>query len=191
MFTLDRETKLRMSGWLVHLVGVTSVLGGFALYHLVVAALILHEQQQIAIETADKERYVARKDIVHEEFDQYTARLTELMNNAETMRQRIPEQPQEAEFLKQVSQVADEHGVKIIKYDRGSLQRKGTHCEFDVRLSCEGNYPAICAFLDRLARLSRVTTVQSLTLTSSQADTYPFELSLLLYYGTQGTPHNG
>lgn len=191
MFARDREATLRITGWFIHLVGTVCLLGGIAVYHFVVAELIADEQERIADETAEKERFVARKDIVAEDFDQYTARLAELKKNAETMRQRIPEYPQEADFLRQISQVADQEGVKIIKYDRGSLQRKPTHSEFDVRLSCEGDYRAVCGFLDRLAKLSRVATVQSITLTSANAEQYPFELSLLLYYAAQGaTDHS-
>ena len=186
MFTPDREQNLKITGWGIHLAGIALLLGGVSLYQFVIAALIMNEKEQIATETAEKERFVARKGIVEEEFNQYTDRLADLKKHAETMRQRIPEQPYEADFLRQISQVADEQGVKIIKYDRGSLQRKPTHSQFDVRLSCEGNYAAICGFLDRLAKLSRVATVQSMTLNSNTNGVYPFDLSLLLYYAAQG-----
>ena len=186
MLSTDREQNLKLTGWIIHLAGIALLLGGIAVYEYVVAALIVREQEQIALETAEKERFVARKGIIEEEFNQHTDRLRELKTNAETMRQRIPEQPLEADFLRQISQVADDEGVKIIKYDRGSLQRKPTHSQFDVRLSCEGNYVALCGFLERLAKLSRVATVQTMTLTSDADGIYPFDLSLLLYYAAQG-----
>jgi len=102
-----------------------------------------------------------------------------------TMRQRIPEHPREAEFLKQVTQAADDEGLKIHNYARGNLDQKPTHAEFTVQLSCEGNYKSIVGFLDRLAKLSRVATVQRLTLSAGNVETYPFDLTLLLYYGAQ------
>jgi Tfp pilus assembly protein PilO len=186
MFKSDRERNLQFTGWAIHLAGVAALLSGIAGYEFVVETLIVREREQIALETAEKERFVARIDIIEEEFNHYSDRLTELRTNAGTMRQRIPEQPFEADFLRQISQVADQEGVKIVKYDRGSLQRKPTHSEFDVRLSCEGNYTAVCGFLDRLAKLSRVATVQTMTLTSNAEGVYPFDLSLLLYYAAQG-----
>ena len=69
----------------IHLAGIASLLGGIGMYQLVVAALIVHEQEQIALETAEKERFVARKDIIEEEFNEHSERLRELKRNADTI----------------------------------------------------------------------------------------------------------
>ncbi len=191
MLSRDRERNLRLTGWLIHLAGVLSLAVGVGLYKAVVSALIDREQLEIAAEAQDKEQFLARADDVRIEHKRLTEQLARLETNAVTMRQRIPEQPREAEFLKQVTQAADEEGLKIHKYERGSLDRKSTHAEFSVNLACEGDYRAIVGFLDRLARLSRVATVQSMNLTSSTTDSYPFNLSLLLYYGAQAAEAKG
>lgn len=191
MLSGDREKNLRLTGWVIHLAGLLTIVAVVGLYQVVVSALIAREQQEIASEAADKEQFLAQTDDVRAEHKQLTERLEQLETNAVTMRFRIPEQPREAEFLKQVTQAADEEGLKIHKYERGTLDRKSTHAEFNVRLSCEGDYRAIVGFLDRLARLPRVATVQSMSLAAGTADTYPFDLSLLLYYGAQAAEAKG
>jgi type IV pilus assembly protein PilO len=185
MLSGDREKRLRITGWLIHLTGFFGIVIFVGLYQVVVSALIAHEKQEIASEASEKEQFLTRSDEITGEHKQLTEQLERLEKNAVTMRFRIPEHPREAEFLKQVSQVADEEGLKIHKYERGSLDRKSTHTEFNVKLSCEGEYFAIVGFLDRLAKLPRVTTVQSMTLTAGTTTKYPVDLSLLLYYGAQ------
>lgn len=185
MFSRDRNQDLRLMNCVIQLSGALSLIAGGALYQTVVSALVDREKREIVAESAEKERFLARAGEVRVEHKNLTAKLEQLETNAVTMRQRIPEQPREAEFLKQVAQAADDEGLKIHRYERGSIDRKLTHSEFTVRLSCEGDYRAIVGFLDRLAKLSRVATVHSMSLTSGTTETYPFDLSLVLYYGAQ------
>jgi Tfp pilus assembly protein PilO len=185
MLSADRNKELRLMSWLIHLGGVVGLATGVGLYQAVVSALIVREQHEIALESADKEQFLSQADEVRVEHKQLTERLAQLETNAVTMRQRIPEQPREAEFLKQITQAADDEGLKIHRYERGSLERKSTHSEFTVRLSCEGDYHAVVGFLDRLAKLSRVASVQTMSLTAGNTEIYPFDLSLVLYYGAQ------
>ena len=185
MFSGDREKNLWLTGKLIHLAGFFGLVAVVTLYQLVVSALIAHEQHVIAAESSEKEQFLARADEIRAEHKQLTNRLEKLETNAVTMRYRIPEHPREAEFLKQVTQAADEEGLTIHKYERGTLDRKPTHSEFSVKLSCEGHYAAIVGFLDRLSQLPRVATVQNMNLSAGITGTYPFDLSLLLYYGAQ------
>ena len=191
MLSRDRYQDLRRLNWLVHLAGVLSLVAGGGLYEAVVSSLIDREKREIAAESAEKEKFLAHAHQVRVEHKTLTTRLEQLETNAVTMRQRIPEQPREAEFLKQVTQAADDEGLKIHRYERGSIDRKPTHSEFTVRLSCEGDYRAIVGFLDRMAKLSRVATVHAMGLTSGSTATYPFDLSLVLYYGAQTSEKRG
>lgn len=191
MLPTDREQNLRMTGWLIHAAGFLGIIAVVALYQIVVSALIAREKQDIAAESFEKTQFLSHAEAIRAEHERLTAQLERLETNAVTMRLRIPEHPREAEFLKQLTQAADDEGLKIHKYERGSLERKPTHSEFHVKLSCEGDYRAIVGFLDRLAKLPRAVTVQSMNLTAGTADTYPFELSLLLYYAAQAAEAKG
>lgn len=187
MFSRDRDVELRYLKWLIQAAGLLSLLAGVVIYRYAVSTLIDQEKKAIAAESADKGEFLQQADQIRAEHRLLSDRLTQLETNAVMMRQRIPEHPREAEFLDQISEAADEEGLKIHRYERGSLDRKPTHCEFTVRLQCEGDFQAITGFLDRLAALSRVATVQKLSLASSETETYPFDLSLMLYYGAQAT----
>ena len=111
---------------------------------------------------------------------------------AEQVRQRIPDDPCEAEFLKQLTQVADDAGLKIRDYRRGKLAVKDCYSQLQLDLSCTAGYSVLCTFFDRLTRLPRIFTVRQLTITSrSDGTEYPVELSLLVYFRGQRESQEG
>jgi hypothetical protein len=58
----------------------------------------------------------------------------------------------------------------------------------EVNLSARGNYASICAFIERLSKVKRLSKVQNLTLTASgNATEYPITATLIIYFGLHGT----
>ncbi len=54
----------------------------------------------------------------------------------------------------------------------------------------EANYYGICGFLDSLARLPRVTTIEKLVLDAETTnERYPVDMTIVLYYGIQTVGH--
>jgi Tfp pilus assembly protein PilO len=101
--------------------------------------------------------------------------------------QRIPDQPQEADFLAQLSQLADGSSLKIRDYRPGVITPKTSYATMRVDLICEGDYASLCKFLDGLAGLPRHSTLVHIEVDSApQKDLYWVELSLELYVATAG-----
>jgi Tfp pilus assembly protein PilO len=84
----------------------------------------------------------------------------------EALRNRIPDGPQEADFLAQVSRAAGEVGLQITDYRHSGITGGKLCSAMRVELSCEGDYQSICSLLDRLQELPRYSTVARLEINS-------------------------
>ena len=56
-----------------------------------------------------------------------------------------------------------------------------------VTVKGSGSYASICRFVDRLAKLKRLSKVNDLTVSAEgNADEYPMTATLVIYFGLQG-----
>jgi Tfp pilus assembly protein PilO len=100
---------------------------------------------------------------------------------------RIPRNPQEAEFLAQLSQAAGNVGLQITDYRPGMINAGKLCSKQRVELACAGNYQAICTLLDRLQELPRYSTVIRLEIgPGALPEHYSAKLCLELYYLSDG-----
>jgi Tfp pilus assembly protein PilO len=192
MYTKDRERKLRLLGWLIHGCGALGIVVAGLAYHFVAVRLITQQRESNESEIAGLEMRLSSAEATRQDHRRLSDELAGLERDAETMRQRIPDQSREAEFLLQVNEAARLEDLTIVNYERSPVVSRRTHSEFQIRLVCEGNYASICAFFDRLANLPRVTTVQKMNVTASdRSSRYPLDITLLLYYGARNAPGKG
>ena len=187
----SNDRKLMVLGWLFHLGGlVTLVIGGCA-YHFVISSLITHRQTADAVEIARIETLLETDRDKWRDFSRLQAELKRLEASAEAARQRIPETPQEAEFLAQISEAATEKGLRIQNFTRGSVTVLPTHSQLQIRLTGEGDYAAICGFFEKMANFSRVATVSNMALNVPEdSEIYPLDMTLTLYFGARA-PRGG
>jgi Tfp pilus assembly protein PilO len=99
------------------------------------------------------------------------------------LRNRIPQEPREADFLAQVSRAAGELGLQITDYRPGVMTAKSSCSAMRVELNCEGTYRGICGLLGRLQELPRHSTVAKLEIDAGpSADKCLAKISLELYF---------
>ena len=110
--------------------------------------------------------------------------LDNLKNRARQVRERIPDEPREANFLGLVSTAAVANGLVIDDYRRGRAADKGSHWELEITLHGRGSFAGICRFVNQLESLPRQVTIRDFQIKrETKEDTYPIVLSVLLYYG--------
>jgi Tfp pilus assembly protein PilO len=110
--------------------------------------------------------------------------LADLEERAKAIRKRIPDEPQGAEFLRLLTSSADQEGVKILNFRTGAPAPQEGLSKLTLELTLEGDYPNLCGFFDRLARIPRVATVDKLNLEGlTESSQYPVEMTLVLYFG--------
>lgn len=186
------DRRLKVLGWLLHGGGLASLLIGGAIYHFVITGLLTHHTKQNGIRIAELEEQLTSSRDVRSQQQSLSDTLRELEQRAETIRQRIPDQSHEAEFLNQVAQAAQARGLTIQNYTRGDVTVTATHSQLDIRLVGAGDYASICGFLEELTRLPRVATVQQLNVTVPEAsDIYPLEMLVTLYFGAREVSSGG
>jgi hypothetical protein len=57
----------------------------------------------------------------------------------------------------------------------------------EVTLKGTGSFASICSFVDRLAKLRRLSKVKNLTLSAGDdSNNYPMTATLVIYFGLQG-----
>jgi len=175
-------------GWGIHVAGVLSLAAGAFVYHFVVSTLISHQQQRNEEEAVHLEELVATKLQVDQEYRDVNTKLSELQQRAQNMRDGIPDDPRESEFLRHVTEAADLEQLKIRDYQTVSITKLASHSQLDVRLQGEGPYQSICGFLERIARLPRVKTVQRMQVNKSATGSiYPVDMTLTLYFGANSS----
>lgn len=191
MSSNSNDRKLMLTGWLFHLGGLVTLVIGACAYQFVVSGLITHQQRENAAEIPRLESLLETDRDTERQFTQLQAELARLEVSAEAARQRIPEMPQESEFLAQISEAAREKGLSIDKFTRGSVAVLETHSQLQIRLTGEGNYASICGFFESMSKFSRVATVSQMNLqVPSDSEIYPLDMTLTLYFGAKGRGGN-
>ena len=180
------DRKLTVLGWLFHLGGLVAVVLGASAYQVVVSGLITRQQNENVAEIARLETLLETERDAGRELSRLQADLARLEASAEAARQRIPETPQESEFLTQISAAANETGLTIQNFTRGAVTSLGTHSQLQIRLTGEGDYASICGFFEKMAAFSRVATVSRMNLTvPANSEIYPLDMTLTLYFGAR------
>jgi Tfp pilus assembly protein PilO len=99
------------------------------------------------------------------------------------LRERIPREPQVAEFLAQLSGLAEDADVAIRSFDPQTQASTEQRMDVMVHLAIDGEYANICRFLWDIDRLPRLSRFRSMTLTApdAQQTMCSLELDLLIF----------
>lgn len=118
------------------------------------------------------------------ELAEFQKQLGAVEQKTSMLRRRTPPEMREAEFLRQVAEVAGQTGFAIREFRPGSPAQIGGYGKLEIQFSGSGDYPSICRFLDGISRLPRLFSVERLQITAAPAaDAYPVTLVLAVYFG--------
>jgi Tfp pilus assembly protein PilO len=186
-FLIDNPTtRLKLLGWFLHGAGLLTLLGeGLGAYWMAYLPLANEERACVA-RIAVLDRLLRNSERIRSEHSRLKESLEKIQQRAGALRQRIPDEPCEAEFLEQMAQATDEVGLEIRDYRCGAVSVKDSHSQLKVHVACAGTYPEICGFLDGLTKMRRTLTVEKMSVTADRAvETYPLDLTFVLYFGAQ------
>ena len=188
MRPIDPNHKLRVLSWSLHglgillacSIGLTAQLVGYRPVDAQAAACS-EQTEQLQVVLRDEQRLRA-------EHARLSRDLASAREQAAELSKRIPDQPQEADFLAQLTQLADAFGLKIQDYRPGVITPRSSYAAMRVDLICEGDYEGICRFLDGISELPRHSTMVRLEINAApKKQLYSVELSLEVYVAT-GAP---
>ena len=177
-------TSRTRSSAITHVVVVVAIGGVLLLYYALFFRPLAIARETDSRRAAQLERLLRSANSVGRQHRELSNSLTDLQQGAQDVRDRIPDEPLEAVFLRDITEIAQEVGLNIVDYRRGTTSRTPTHSQVEIGLKCRGSYTSICGFLDRIAGLPRLSRVQKMTVHAKNgADLYPFDITLLLLYG--------
>lgn len=185
----DTKTQqLRSLGWLMHGAGavpaaviITAFWFGYSVPLKTAKQDVRNQIQGITKQLAEGRGIRAKHRLLKEQ-------LAANQNKIDLVRQRIPDQSEEAEFLRQVTDASVRSGVNIGTYSRGKETAKTQFSQLEIHIQARGTFASICRFLDQLEQIPRVTKVTSLQLDGVAADDgYPLSMTVRLYYGVHLT----
>ncbi len=180
----DRDDELRKLRYRAHAVGLSVVLLGCAVFYFGLYRPLQLEQTRIEVRQDKQRPLLKRAASVRRQQTELSATLRGLQTRAAAVRQRIPNEPQEAEFLKQLTEIANEYHITVHDFRRGNTQQHEQYSQFTMQLKMEGSYEGICGLLDRMSRLPRIATVEKMEIRhANSAGNHPLDLTLILYYG--------
>ncbi len=173
-------------GWLLHGLGIVMTCGAALLAEFVLFRPI-DGRADACLRRTDELRTLLKEEArIRREHARLSRPLAEARQRAATLQRRIPDEPQEAVFLAQVSHLAGEVGLQIRDYRPGAITRQPSYCAMRIDLICEGDYAGICKFVGRLVELPRHSVVVRMEIDSTgRGKVYAAELTLeIFFYGT-------
>jgi Tfp pilus assembly protein PilO len=147
--------------------------------------LPLHRQRDaIRQRMAADAEFVKRKSEITALHAEWTARLRESEQHFEQLLTRVPNEPQESEFLAHLANLARSSGLSLDHFCPADPCRDGNFGEVEIRVSATGTYEQICRFLQGLNDTPRFCRVNSLKIAADdpRAEVYPLEIKLSLYF---------
>jgi Tfp pilus assembly protein PilO len=182
---------LKKLGLLMHLGGV-AVIGASAAAGLVLLLHPLHasvrelsEHQQMLEGTIEQSEAVRKTSI------ELQQRLADAETKLSELRKRIPDLPHEADFLGQMTRLAESTGIQLADYRPGSVREHPRYHEMDVKLTATGEYESICRLLQRLGELPRLCRVSRMVISAPEKGRIcSIELTIVIFF-TPPKPESG
>jgi Tfp pilus assembly protein PilO len=191
MTSLTREQQDRWFPRLAHLAGVMVAMSTTVGFYLFAYRPLVLRQLENTARAEQLELLTSHAAAIHTQHTQLRQELATLTSTVDAVRSRIPEEPLDAEFVRDVRRLATEAGVEVRDHRLAPPQRLGTHSQSEVHCDCLGRYDSICRFLDQVEQIPRIVKVAKLELgTSDNSDVYPLQVTFVLYYGLPANDTN-
>ncbi len=180
----DAET--RQFGRMLHYAGILiTVVGGVLVYSLLYSPMVdATVDYRNKIELVKYElKYVPE---IREQHTKLAERLSDFNQRITKLRQRVPAEAGEWEFLAQITEMAEQEGIRNPLTDMGRSDegRDARYSHITMSLRGLGRYESLCRLLDRIRRLPRLSKVVELGLKTEfdGQEEYPIDLTLLIYF---------
>lgn len=170
-------------GWIAHSIGLLVLLVCIAAFLVAVYRPLMAAKRQTQNRMAELERLLGTSGEARSEHHSLSVTLEELEERSQSVRQRVPQRPEEAEFLRGLSSLAEQSELTIKDYRRQGVENRPTHAELVLNVSAQGRYESICRFIHGLESMPRIATIRRL-LIDAKNDTgvYAIDFTLVLYF---------
>jgi Tfp pilus assembly protein PilO len=185
MSVIDEET--RRFGRLLHyaglLVTVVCATAGYSFLH----APAVDSIADAAARIDEVVQSVQNAPVIRDQHRIVSAKLQEVTTRIANVQARVPQGADDGEFLNQVTQLAQKEKLAINDFHHEKPEVKNGYAEMQVSVHGLGSFNSICAFIDGLNKLARLSKVKDLTLSAEDAAAeYPMTATLVIYFALTG-----
>ncbi|HEX3598547.1 MAG TPA: type 4a pilus biogenesis protein PilO [Lacipirellulaceae bacterium] len=185
MSVIDEET--RRFGRLLHYAGVLITVVCASTAYSFLHAPALNRIAETSAQIDELLQSVKNATVIREQHRIVSAKLQEVTTRIANVQRRVPQNADAGEFLDQLSHVAKDEQLAIKEFHPEKQEAKNGYAEMQVTLKGEGSFKGICAFMDRLNKLARLSKVKDLLLmTDDSGSEYPLSATLVIYFGLRG-----
>jgi len=178
------HANIGLFGWAMHAVGAALLLTTGIAYYLIFHTHCVESTIADTQRAEQLQQLLKAKEKSQDEIFALEHRATELERRVAAVRDRIPEKSEETKFLKYLMREANDQGIKILDFQRGTTTEMKTHSQIELKIHCEGRYEHVCSFIDRIHDAPRYVTIREMSIKSTaSSDIYPVNLTLVLPFG--------
>lgn len=180
----DSTVKLRQFGLALHGVGLLVTLGIVASLYAIGSVSFDARSRETATTIAAKRQFLDSAGPITKSYEELKQQLQNEETRLSELFERIPQHPQESDFLAQLAKLARQSNVTIRQFSRGEATKEATYSGMEVQLTAQASHASVCRFLSGLADLRRLCHVRKLSISSGgedQAD-YPVDMTLRIFF---------
>jgi Tfp pilus assembly protein PilO len=133
------------------------------IYHL-----LRHERDALEVQRRQDISLISRSVRVREQHATAAQNLQALRDTLADLKGHLPAAPNEAEFLAQLSALAEQSGVRLRNFRPGQAAAAGPVHTCEVQLSIIGTFANVCKLLDALHEVPRHMRVSRLSMSGPQ-----------------------
>lgn len=180
----DPETRLSRFGQGLHAAGLAVSVALFSAVYVPAVGALHSEQTRISDKIDAAARLAGSADTLHDEHRDLVQRQAETQARTAQLLGRIPDSPQESEFLAHIARLARTASLSIRSFRPIATQTHERYSEIEVQLSAAGTWPGLCRFLAGLETLPRLCRVTRLSIASEKSvgGIYPAEFTFAIYF---------
>ncbi|HEX5471335.1 MAG TPA: type 4a pilus biogenesis protein PilO [Lacipirellulaceae bacterium] len=181
------DDEIRRFGRLLHYAGVLAAVVCATVGYSLVHAPAVRGIAETSARIDELLQSVSNGPIMRAQHRIVSEKLRDVTSRIASVQRRVPREPNPGEFLKEVTQLASAGHLAIEDFHPDKPMIKAGYGEMQVKLKGEGSFGSICTFVDRLAKLTRLSKIQDLTLSAEGNETdYPMTATLVIYFGLRG-----
>jgi Tfp pilus assembly protein PilO len=181
------DPEIRRFGWVLHSAGFTVTLLCGVIGYTWVYERAETNMVQLAASIRELRTSVQSASEVRHTHEELSKRLEDLRTRMDTLQRRVPHDADAGKFLREVSTIARDESLDISNFEPDKAVSREGFMEMEVTLTGQGDFKSICSFLDRLNKLSRLSKVKDLSIsTSGTEEMLPMKATLVIYFGLRG-----
>jgi Tfp pilus assembly protein PilO len=146
---IDQQTL--QFGRLLHYAGLAVVLVVGATTYSWLYSPLVNSITETQLQIEDLEIMSRNTPVIRAEHSRLTEHLQEIEQRYAALEARVPLNAEAGNFLRQVSQIAQDQQLAISNFQPAQTTRSDGYAAMEVRLEGQGTFPSICSFFGRLA----------------------------------------